>query len=115
MSDGPTDDSLLSTSDLSVGETLGLLSNDRRRAVLRSLSENGDVAFDSLVDTVVALETDGESADDRHQAVSMSLHHSHLPRLRDAGVAEFDAQSDTIRYRPDERLEAFLDLIGRSY
>lgn len=98
---------------LSLDETLGLLSNRERRALLAYLREEGDrtVTFDEVVDHLVAQRSEriGEQTDRDH--VARSLHHVHVPKLAEAGVVEYDTQDRTIRYRPDSRLETWLERI----
>lgn len=98
---------------LSLDETLGLLSNRERRTLLAYLREEGDrtLTFDEVVDHLVAQRSEriGEQTDRDH--VARSLHHVHVPKLAEAGVVEYDTQDRTIRYRPDSRLETWLERI----
>lgn len=98
---------------LSLDETLALLSNRERRGLLAYLRENDDrtVAFDDVVDHLVAQRSEPFDDGTDRDHVARSLHHVHVPKLVEAGVLEYDAQDRTIRYRPDSRLETWLTRI----
>ena len=85
---------------------LRLLADQRRRTVLRYLSAcDGEVTLD---DVVGALSTDdGDEGDLR-----VALHHHHLPRLADAGVVTYDASTNAVEYRRDERVESLLAFVA---
>lgn len=93
---------------LTVEKRLGLLANERRRAALRYLADRPrePVPVSRLAD---AVETEtGERA-------LVALHHDHVPKLAAAGVVEYDAESERVRYLPHAEIEellAFLDVEG---
>jgi len=85
-------------------EVYDILRNERRRNVLRHLqSEGGDatVTIGDLADAIATAET-GESPppSDTRQSVYVSLHQTHLPKLDNLGVVEYDRDDRTVELRP---------------
>lgn len=69
-----------------------MLAAQRRRYALYVLSRHaGPITLADLADEVASLE---ETTSER---VATSLHHVHLPKLDDAGVADYDAEARTAR------------------
>lgn len=97
-------------------DRFGLLSDRRRRYVLRSLIETTDgvAEFDHLVDRVVELEraANDDPPEDHRQRVAIALHHVHLPRLIETGVVEYDWRNETVRYEGDDGIEACLAVLA---
>lgn len=93
-------------------ECLHLVSNTHRRRVIQQLREKS-TAKTTVEDLVDHLHESGSPAviDRRLDRNRLSLHlaHDHLPKLADHGVIELDPTTETVRYQPDERLEAVLD------
>lgn len=105
----------LSGFDANVDDLFDALSSERRRHVLSYLRDaDDDVAeLAELVDWVVTREADRDG--DQREAVAISLHHVHVPKLANCGFVEYDARSNTVRYRghPElERIAAFADETG---
>ncbi|WP_276302444.1 DUF7344 domain-containing protein [Halorussus lipolyticus] len=114
--------------DRSVETLVSALANQRARhavAALDSRSENV-VELDDLVDSVVereAAEQSGadDAAGDRSAAdieahreqVAIALHHRSLPKLDDTEVLDYDPRSNTVRYRDDGRIAAYLEFFDR--
>lgn len=97
----------------SMDEFLSLLSNRRRRDVLYHLSETKVASIESLATTIAAREASVPaarvSADDR-ESVLIDLYHTHLPKLADRRLIEYDRRSDTVRRSaPGDELEALLE------
>lgn len=82
-----------------------LLSNSRRRMVLFYLREHGsEITPTELAEEVAAIENDVETADLTHKQrkrVYVSLHQTHLPRLADAGIIEYDRDDGIVRLTED--------------
>ncbi|NEU58131.1 hypothetical protein [Halorussus sp. MSC15.2] len=67
---------------------------------------------DSSADAKPRCETGSNTDPERHhQRVAVSLHHNCLPKLDRTSVLDYDPRSKTVRYRGDERVTAFLELI----
>ena len=102
-------------STLTTESLLELVVHPRRREILRHLQENADraVTIDELTQTVAFDGGTITSRDDsRATAASVALHHTHLPKLADAGIIDYDSRRETVRYRGDDRLEALLAFIA---
>lgn len=86
-----------------------LLSVRRRRYALYHLADQDDgiATFDELVDSIHTREDEG--GDDNRLQIQTALQHVHLPRLEDAGILEYDARSDTVRYWEQPTLEEWLE------
>lgn len=97
---------------LSLDKVFELLANPRRRLILSYLSETAADAVDfaDLIAEVVARETDSETDAERYEAVAIELRHTHLPKLADAGLVDYDERSRTIRFYGHPLLEAYLEL-----
>lgn len=82
-----------------------LLSNARRRYVLSYLhGTDGDEAdLSELVDWVTRQEVDGDG--DHRESVAIALHHTHLPRLAESDVLDYDARSQTVHYHGRSAVE----------
>ena len=89
------------------------LADAQRRRILAYLESTDDdvAAYSDLIEHVADVQA-GESTDD--QRVAVNLHHHHLPKLADAGLLEYDARSETVRYRGDPAVSEWLELV-RSY
>ena len=91
---------------------LRLLAPERRRAVMRALMEepNATHRVDDIVNAIQ--KTYSDDASDRRY-VRSSLHHTHLPKLDDAEVVEYDADDGTVQYKGDPHIEQWVDQIER--
>lgn len=76
------------------------LSNERRRHVLRYLRERGEtVSLRELVRVVAARERDVGIDDltyDQRKSVYVSLRQTHLPKMDQLGIVQYDADAGTI-------------------
>ncbi len=87
----------------SLDRVLDILAADYRRQVVDCLARRDEtVAFDSLVRSVTAKRVD-EGTD--LESTRIALYHTHLPKLVDTGVIEFDREAETVG--PGPRLEGF--------
>jgi DNA-binding transcriptional ArsR family regulator len=78
-----------------------ILSNTRRRMVLYYLRQNdGAATVKELAEQIAALENDVDPEDLRRQQrkrVYVSLYQTHVPKLEDAGIIEYDDASGEVR------------------
>ncbi|WP_255197192.1 DUF7344 domain-containing protein [Halorarius litoreus] len=103
---------------ISLDEVFTILSNARRRHVVELLVEHdGEMTFRELTDAVAKRESEGPVGYDARKRVYVSLRQSHLPRLADADVIEYDRDRgaieattllDTVR-RPLEAVTPMLE------
>jgi hypothetical protein len=107
--DSPSEDS---PAPLARDEVFHLLQNQRRRLVLRYLTEHADAEMREVAEQVAAWENDttvtGLTSDAR-QRVYIALYQSHLPKLDKSGVIEYDQNRGTIEPCATlEQLEPYL-------
>lgn len=101
--------------NISTETLLELVANPQRRMVLHRLRESDAsvLGIEELTEEVV---TDGGGTasrclSDESRAVA-ELHHTHLPKMADAGIIEYDERSGTVRYYPDDRIERLVQFIA---
>jgi DNA-binding transcriptional ArsR family regulator len=117
--EGASTDGRPSVSDEQVATEAGLdelfeiLADSHRRRILAYLADADDdvAAFSELIEHV-ADDSAGESTDKERLAVS--LYHTHLPKLADANVVEYDPRSEVVRYRGGDVVSDWVEL-ARSY
>lgn len=95
------------------------LADERRRFILRYvIDQSGGVGFDELANGIHNRETrsnGGFSERDDRERIRCALYHSHLPKLDDAGIVEFDRTHDTVHLTLDGvRLDLCRDLVARA-
>lgn len=96
------------TQTVSTEVALELVTDQCRQQILHHLIENGNnaVDIDDLMDNLdVAEMPEDRSRSTSRQHLKTRLHHTHLPKLAEAGVIDYDAHSDTVRYYSTERVE----------
>jgi DNA-binding transcriptional ArsR family regulator len=95
----------------SLDESLRLLADHNRRAIIRELRRSSEEVrtFEELINR---LHDDGQ--DTERAALAIKLRHTHLPKLAEAGLLEYDRRSGAVRYDPDERVETLLDALPDS-
>ena len=88
---------------------LELLADPQRRTLLDELIDRkaDAIRLDELVEHVAPENPPPTASGTSIGADQLLLetHHTHLPKLEDAGLVEYDAQTGTVRYRPDEHVE----------
>lgn len=104
------------TGSLSVDEALRLLANRRRRTILRHLMNHpdGPTALDDLVDLVLTAETSSTAG--HHQQtdkMKIDIQCIQVPYLANAGVIEYEADTEQVHYQAHSRLEALLQCVDR--
>jgi hypothetical protein len=89
----------------SLGAIFELLVPERRRNALYVLYRHSEpMALADLAEEVAALE------DAPTERVAAGLHHVHVPRLAEEGVAEYDADDGLVGLsEPSDRFRAFLE------
>lgn len=87
-----------------------LLADDRRRYTMHYLaSKVGTVAISDVAEQIALWEDDPSR--DRFERIVTGLYHTHLPKLRDAGVIEYDLDVETVERLPAaDRLTPYLEL-----
>lgn len=84
------------------------LSAARRRYLLYYLQalDTNVVEFEAAVNAVCKCESSGTDGDEApRETVRIDLHHTHVPRLEEAGILDYDRRQGTIRFRGDPALE----------
>jgi hypothetical protein len=92
-----------------------LLSAERRRHVLEYLAENSDqTSLSDLAEYIAAIENNTEARllkSQERKRVYVALYQSHLPKMDDADVIDFDQSRGTIKYQLNaDQLYSYLDL-----
>ena len=88
------------TEDLNI--IFNILQSPRRRYVLYYLYSLEDevTRFEEMVDAVSMYETAGTETNElpsRHE-IRLTLHHSHIPHLKAAGIIDYDQRQRVIRF-----------------
>ena len=86
--------------DISQSDVFDVLSNPRRRFVLYYLREiDESVELNDLAKAIAAWENDtdeSELTDQDRKRVYVSLYQTHIPKLTDVGLVEYDQDSGTV-------------------
>lgn len=94
-------------------EVLAAIENPRRRDLLYYLDEFDLSNVEELAEWIATRESDappGEVPDETRQRVRIGLTHTHLPKLADVGVIDFDRRSGAIRCQElPSQVETLLD------
>ena len=88
--------------ELSKDTIFTLLQNSRRRRVLRYLEEHGEASLSELARYIASQENEShpdEVGNDMRRKVYISLYQTHIPRMADIGVIDYDREEKTIRLR----------------
>ena len=97
-------------------EIYEVLSNERRREALRDLTAaGGSIELTELATTVAERET-GESPPPRsaRESVYNALHQTHLPKLEELRIVDYDRESRTVRLRrPARQVDLYMEVVTR--
>lgn len=82
---------------------LSAIANERRRAILSVLANapGRTLEYDALVDRVAARiwDEDTEQGSDEHrQRVRIALRHTHLPKLAEARIIDYEADTGHVQF-----------------
>ena len=76
-----------------------ILSNQRRRLVLRCLQEHRTVTLPDLAELIAEWESGDEITElppEQVRDVYFSLYHTHIPKLEDANFVRYEQESDLV-------------------
>ncbi|MXR40380.1 hypothetical protein GRX01_03285 [Halobaculum sp. WSA2] len=101
------------TDALSRDEVYDILSNGRRRFVIHLLRDEGEpIQLSELSDRVAAWENDlpvDELTDQQIKRVYVSLYQTHIPKLEESGIVEYDSDSGSVSLTSNvSSLDAYL-------
>ncbi|MFD1586264.1 hypothetical protein ACFR9U_04675 [Halorientalis brevis] len=96
---------------------LSAVGNEHRRAILNSLTSasNKTLKYEALVDRVAdrIRDEDAERESDEHrQRVRIALHHTHLPKLEDVRIIDYEAETGHVQFVGGELEQDLLTLVG---
>lgn len=100
--------------ELDAGEIHDVLRNDRRRLTLEALREaGGESTVRDLSEMVAARETGKEPPPrDKRQSVYVSLHQTHLPKLDELGIVQYDADNNDVRLGEKvKEVEVYMEVV----
>ena len=97
-------------------EVLSAIANEQRRTILDSLNSASEktLDYDTLVDRVAdAVRDEGaeEISDEQRQRVRIALHHTHLPKLEEIRVIDYEAETDHVQFVGGEMVQEVLELV----
>ncbi|MDS0475086.1 ArsR family transcriptional regulator [Natrinema sp. 1APR25-10V2] len=87
------------TEPLEESEVFHILGNDRRRAIVQLLAdEGGQVDVSDVANEIAAAESDTSPVPNNlYKSVYVSLQQTHLPQLEEDAVIEYDSDAKTIQ------------------
>ena len=101
--------------ELDPSEIHNVLRNDRRRHVIRHLrDEEGPISVDALAEHIATVETE-ESPPPRdvRKSVYVSLHQTHLPKLDELGIVDYDQREQLLELRDRaEEVEVYMEVVS---
>lgn len=92
-----------------------ILSNPRRREALRTLgSQHGMVPVRDLAEAIARVESGVDPAPARvRDSVYISLHQTHLPKLHELGVINYDREQRSVELLESARdVDRYMDVLG---
>ena len=95
---------------------LAAVTNEQRRAILHALDHASDktLEYDTLVDYVADRVQDGntERVSDEHQhRIRIALRHTHLPKLEEARIINYEAETGHVQFVGGELEQEILSLV----
>lgn len=106
-------------SELSEGDIFEVLSNQRRRHIVRTLKTSAESMFEvgDLAERIAAREEGinvTEVSYDQRKSVYTALHQSHLPKMDELGIVEFDKDRGTVEPTAAlEEVELYLEVVRK--
>ncbi|UPV73282.1 hypothetical protein M0R89_12080 [Halorussus limi] len=101
--------------ELDPSEIHNVLRNDRRRRAIQHLRESdGPIDVDTLAEHIASVET-GESPPPRdvRKSVYVSLHQTHLPKLDDLEIVDYDQRDQQLELRDRaEEVEVYMEVVS---
>ena len=91
---------------------LQLVADQHRRRIIQHLRHeaNGTTTVNDLLEQISSRVPDSKNGPPKdREELAIQFHHTHLPKLADHGVVEFEHTTGTVRYQPDEQVETVLD------
>lgn len=86
-----------SSRPLDKDDVFDILSNARRRQLLFLLYGQGkSVKLSDLAQDIADAEGEGDAGADRYKRVYISLYQTHVPKLKEHGIVEYDADTKTV-------------------
>jgi len=100
-------------------EVLSAVANEQRRAIIDSLNSASEktLDYDTLVDRVADTVRDEDverASDEQRQRVRIALRHTHLPKLKEIRVIDYEAETDHVQFVGGEMVQEVLTLV-KSY
>ncbi|WP_238709487.1 DUF7344 domain-containing protein [Natronorubrum halophilum] len=82
---------------------LSVVANEHRRAILNALDNASDktLAYDALVERVADRVRDEDAdwvSDEQRQRVRIALHHTHLPKMEEARIIDYEAETGHVQF-----------------
>ena len=101
------------TQTVSIDTALRVVADPCRRSILSELIDGEEtvVTTDTLVDRINPENPPPKATATHADSLLIDVHHTHLPKLADANVIEYDPRTETIRYTPNERVERVLRFV----
>jgi DNA-binding transcriptional ArsR family regulator len=96
----------------SLDACLQVVADRNRRRIIHHLRHEatGTTKFDDLVEQISSRASDSKNGPPRdREELAMQLQHTHLPKLADHGVVEYEHRTGAVQYHPDEQVETVLD------
>ena len=95
---------------------LSAVANEHRRAILDALDNASEktLEYDVLVDRVADRVRDEDArreSDEHRQRVRIELHHTHLPKLDEARIIDYEAETGHIQFVGGELERDILTLV----
>lgn len=94
---------------MTLNKSLKLLADEEVRMTMYILQDHEDDAV--LVEDLSEELLEETDAGRDQEMVQISMHHSYLPRMEQAGVIEYDESAEMVIYDPDQDFEDLLDYV----
>jgi hypothetical protein len=101
---------------ISPDTVLSVVANEHRRAILNALDSASEktLAYDTLVERVadrIQSKDATRESDEHRQHIRIALHHTHLPKLEEAQIINYEAETGHIQFVGGELEQQILTLV----
>lgn len=100
--------------DLSKNDIFDVLRNERRRGIIEVLHKHGEMSIRDISEYIADMGIGDETNNKLRKSIYISLIQTHIPKLENLGIIEYDRHNDAVKLLPNvENVTLYMEVVRK--